>query len=347
VAEVARFVALLRGVNVGKGKRVPMADLRALLEGLGFASVRTLLNSGNAVFDAGGGTENEHADAIAAALEARLGVATPVVVKTAEAWRRIVAGNPMAPREQEYARFLVAFGRTPEDVRSLAPLAASARDTERLAITDDAAYLAWPAGISKGEVAAAVLGRAGRRVTTRNWATVVKIDAILGEAADGVSAPGADLDAVLDAGDRHQRALLALLRLVPEGGLDARATPRSPTIGQMLAHMHHERLVSVQENAPEHAGEVPQEEWGQERDRERIAVLLEESARCVRDAVRARSEAGRALDVDFAHPLQLLVFLVFHEGYHHGQIKLALKVAGTPLADEAVGGPVWGAWRER
>lgn len=46
-----RYVALLRGINVGRAKRVAMADLRALVEGLGFHSVRTLLNSGNVVFD--------------------------------------------------------------------------------------------------------------------------------------------------------------------------------------------------------------------------------------------------------------------------------------------------------
>lgn len=181
-----RFVALLRGVNVGKGKRVPMADLRALLEGLGFTSARTLLNSGNAVFDAAGGTEEAHAAAIAAALDARLGVATPVVVKSAAAWGRIVDGNPMPPPESEHARFLVAFGRTRDDVRSLAPLVDLARDPERLVLTDDAGYLACPAGISRSGLAEAVLGRAGRRVTTRNWATVLKIDALV-RAARGAS----------------------------------------------------------------------------------------------------------------------------------------------------------------
>ena len=51
-ARMKRHIALLRGINVGKAKRVPMADLRALMQGLGHANVRTLLNSGNAVFDA-------------------------------------------------------------------------------------------------------------------------------------------------------------------------------------------------------------------------------------------------------------------------------------------------------
>lgn len=65
----------------------------------------------------------------------------------------------------------------------------------------------------------------------------------------------------------------------------------------------------------------------------------------VRDAVRARVEADRALDQDFAHPVQLLLFLIFHEGYHHGQIKLALKAAGCPIPDAEAGPLTWDVWR--
>ena len=77
------FVALLRGVNVGKATRVPMAEFRALLVGLGYTRVVTLLNSGNAVFRAAGGAPADHAAAIAAALAAQLNVEVPVIVKSA------------------------------------------------------------------------------------------------------------------------------------------------------------------------------------------------------------------------------------------------------------------------
>ena len=65
------FVALLRGVNVGKAKRVPMAELRTLLTGLGYTGVATLLNSGNAVFGAASGSPETHGAAIAAAIRKR------------------------------------------------------------------------------------------------------------------------------------------------------------------------------------------------------------------------------------------------------------------------------------
>lgn len=155
------------------------------------------------------------------------------------------------------------------------------------------------------------------------------------------------LHALLDSWDRNNTVLLNLLGALPGGGLEARAMAGSPTVSEMFTHVHHERMVSVLENAPECAGQVPEEEWSAESDATRIAQMLHESAKRVRDAVRGRVEAGRALDRDFAHPIHLLQFLIFHEGYHHGQIKLALKAAGCPIADADAGPLTWDVWRAR
>ena len=155
------------------------------------------------------------------------------------------------------------------------------------------------------------------------------------------------LDALLDAWDRGNAVLLNLLRAIPPGRLEARAMEGSPTIAEMFTHMHHERMVSVFENAPEHAGPVPDREWNPEPDTERIADMLIESSRCVRSAVEGRIAAGRGLDREFEHPVQLIQFLIFHEGYHHGQIKLALKAAGCPMPDAEAGPLTWRVWRKR
>jgi len=155
------------------------------------------------------------------------------------------------------------------------------------------------------------------------------------------------LDAVLDSWDRSNQALINLLRLVPEGGLDARVVESSPTVCQMFAHLHHERMISVFENAPEYAGPVPAEEWATERDVQRIAAMLDDSRTRVRNSVQGRLQSGRAFDRDFAHPIQLLQFLIFHDNYHHGQIKLALKAGGCPLPDDAAGPLIWDVWRAR
>lgn len=155
------------------------------------------------------------------------------------------------------------------------------------------------------------------------------------------------LDAVLDSWDRSNRILVNLLQALPEGGLEARATPDSPSVGQMFGHMHHERMISLEEEAPEFAGAVPETEWTAESDRNRMAGLLGHSAKRVRDAVHSRVTQRRPLDRSYDHPILFLHLLAFHEAYHHGQIKLALKASGLTLSDEIAGPLTWGVWRRR
>ena len=172
-----RFVVLLRGVNVGKGNRVPMAELRVLLEGLGYTNVSTVLNSGNALFTSAGRSTSLHAAAIAGALHDRLGVSTPVIVKTAAELAAIIEASPIAPPETEHARYLVAFAAEESALDELVPLQALAQAPERFVVGGLAAFLHCPAGILDSPVAKLLLGRAGKRITTRNWATVLKLAA--------------------------------------------------------------------------------------------------------------------------------------------------------------------------
>ena len=88
------FIALLRGINVGKAKRVPMAELRALLAELGYSGIATLLNSGNAVFHAGSGSAGQHALAISNALKERMQFDVPVIVVSARELSALIEGNP-------------------------------------------------------------------------------------------------------------------------------------------------------------------------------------------------------------------------------------------------------------
>ncbi len=155
------------------------------------------------------------------------------------------------------------------------------------------------------------------------------------------------LDALLDSWDRNNTILLNLLRAVPEGGLDARVIAGSPSVAQMFAHIHYVRLAFVFEDAPEFSSDVPKEEWVAEHDRGRIARMLNDSAKAVRDAVKGRVEAGGEMTVHYDHPILLLQHMLWHEGYHHGQIKLALKVAGHPISDEQAGPLTWDVWMNK
>jgi len=163
------------------------------------------------------------------------------------------------------------------------------------------------------------------------------------------------LDAVLDSWDRNNTILLNLLRALPQGGLEARVIEGSPSIAQLFTHIHYVRLVFVFEDAPEFASQLapqlakdlPEEEWAVERDPARIAHMLNDSAKVVRDAVKNKVEAGRDMNLHYDHPILLLQHMLWHEGYHHGQIKLALKAAGRPITDEQAGPLTWGIWMRK
>jgi len=145
------------------------------------------------------------------------------------------------------------------------------------------------------------------------------------------------LEALLDSWDRNNTILLNLLRALPDGGLEARAMESSPSVAELFRHVHFVRLVFVFEDAPEFARELPKEEWVAEHDPDRIAQMLNDSAGTIRDAVKSRVETGLDMNLHYDHPILLLQHMLWHEGYHHGQIKLALKLAGRPMTDEEAG----------
>jgi len=154
------------------------------------------------------------------------------------------------------------------------------------------------------------------------------------------------LDALLDSWDRNNTILVNLLHAIPEGALGIRPMEGSPSVGELFTHIHYVRLVFVSEDAPEFARPVP-EERVTEHDRGRIAALLNESAEAVRESVKGRLEAGRAMDRHFDHPILFFQHMIWHEGYHHGQIKLALKLAGRPIPNKEAGPITWRIWMNK
>jgi uncharacterized damage-inducible protein DinB len=155
------------------------------------------------------------------------------------------------------------------------------------------------------------------------------------------------LEALLDSWDRNNTILVNLLRALPEDGLEAKAMAGSPSIAEMFTHIHNVRLVFVSEDAPEFARELPKEEWKAERNPGRIAAMLNDSVKVVQDAVKGRLEAGRGMDLHYDHPILFLQHMIWHEGYHHGQIKLALKLIGRPITDDKAGPGTWRVWMNK
>ncbi len=167
-----RYIALWRGINVGKAKRLAMADLKVLLAELGATNVATLLNSGNAVFDS---KKKLSADKIRAAVLEQLGVDAAVILKTAAEWAAIAAAQPIAEADDP-SRLLVAITSDAQALQAASDIVAASG--EGFVVTADAAYLWCGNGILESKAAVALLKKLGERGTTRNWATVEKLKAL-------------------------------------------------------------------------------------------------------------------------------------------------------------------------
>jgi len=174
-----RYVALFRGINVGKAKRIAMADLRALLAKLGYTDIQTLLNSGNAVFTGAAGSAAQHAERIRTAVSRKLGVDALVIIKSRKDLDGIVAGNALQDLATDASRLLVAVTNHPRELVKVAQLAKIAWGDERLHVGKHAAYMWCANGILESKLAVALLKDLDEAGTTRNWATLNKIHALL------------------------------------------------------------------------------------------------------------------------------------------------------------------------
>ena len=175
-----RHVALIRGINVGRAKRVAMADLRKVVEGLGYGDVRTLLNSGNVVFTVPASTSKGPAARIEKAMAARFGISARVAVLTEAELAAVVADNPLGKVADDPARLFVTVLLDPADRKRLIPLARQDWTPDVLAVGARAAYLWCPRGMMDSLLAAEVIRLLGDGGTTRNWATVTKLHALAG-----------------------------------------------------------------------------------------------------------------------------------------------------------------------
>ena len=166
------YAALLRGVNVGGHRRVPMGGLRELLTSLGLADVQTYLQSGNAVFRSEQTDEDDLAAAIRAALLHALGVDAAVLVRSAAELAAVVAGSPWPDRAAEPKRLHAAY---------LSSLPPAVPDTSRFApdevrVVGRAAYLWYADGAGRSKLTLDALERHLRVTgTARNWTTATAL----------------------------------------------------------------------------------------------------------------------------------------------------------------------------
>ncbi|MFD3497220.1 DUF1697 domain-containing protein [Streptomyces sp. NPDC058678] len=173
------YAALLRGINVGGAKKVPMADLRTLMaEGLGYEDVRSYLQSGQAVFASDHGDEESLAAELAGAIEKRFGFAVDVIVRDHAYLKAIADDCPFPAAELEAKQLHVTYFSTPVDPERFLEIDRAAYLPEEFRLGDRALYLYAPDGLGRSKLAVHLSKprlNKGLIATSRNWNTVVKL----------------------------------------------------------------------------------------------------------------------------------------------------------------------------
>ena len=178
---MARFVALLRGINVAGHQPVKMAALRAVFAGLGCAAVQTYLQSGNVVCDAPRAAPEKLAQAVAETLRRDLGVSAAVLVLPARRWAQVVAGNPfLQERGLDATKLHVTFPLQPPTAAALAKLETLPKGPDLIVASGGVLYLHCPEGYGRSKLSNVPLERALQvEATTRNWNTVTALQRLL------------------------------------------------------------------------------------------------------------------------------------------------------------------------
>lgn len=171
-----RYIALLRGINLGGNKMIKMEALRATFERLGFESVATYINSGNIAFDTKEITETELCDRIEAAIENDFGMTVLVMVREQAEIKRILKNNPFEGQYESHKHMHVLFLKEPMPAEKAALLQASAFPGERYDVRDREIYNLLPNGVAGSLLTKGFFEKKPRvSYTGRNWRTVEKL----------------------------------------------------------------------------------------------------------------------------------------------------------------------------
>ena len=175
-----KYISILRGINVG-GKTLKMADLRAMLEEMGFKNVSTYIQSGNVIFQ----TQREKPEIlekmIKNQIKADFGFDVSVIILTPEKLEKIIQTNPFYNESGKETKFMhVTFLQTKPENYDFEALDSKKAGDEEFAITDDAVYLFCPHGYGKSKLVNSLFeNKLKVTATTRNWKTTLKLKELL------------------------------------------------------------------------------------------------------------------------------------------------------------------------
>ncbi len=175
-----RYVALLRGVNVGGKNKLPMADLAAIFNGLGCSEVRTYIQSGNVVFTAKPVLARTIAGRVEKVLQDRLGITSPVILRSAAEMESIVADHPFAAAKTEEKLLAVAFLAHKPGKKDVATLDPERSPGDVFRLRGREIYLHTPNGAARSKLTNAYFDRVLKTTcTVRNWRTTKKLAEML------------------------------------------------------------------------------------------------------------------------------------------------------------------------
>ena len=167
-----RQIILLRGINLGPNRRVPMAELRALLGEADYENVRTYVQSGNVVLDSDASPVELEART-AKLISERFGFAVPVVSRTAAELAAVVGHDPLGELATEPKRYQVSFLDRPAPSEVIQALQEAAVEPEAVAVNGREIYAWHPAGVARSKLWNKLAGGSlGVTATARNWTTV-------------------------------------------------------------------------------------------------------------------------------------------------------------------------------
>jgi uncharacterized protein (DUF1697 family) len=174
---VDTFVALMRGINVGSTRKLPMAELRALSVKIGLQRPETYIQSGNLIVDAGIEAD-EVRQLLEKAIAKHFDLRVDVIVRQASRWKRYVAANPFANDAAILPNMLHLYlSRDPPNAHAAKELEQKARAGERMALAGGALWIDYGAnGAGKSKLTPLLVDKAcGSPATGRNWNSVLKI----------------------------------------------------------------------------------------------------------------------------------------------------------------------------
>lgn len=164
------YIAILRGINVGGNRKLPMADLRSIMDNLGFKKVKTYIQSGNIIFESDISDIKKIEDTISQSILSNFNYNVPTIVKTIEDWEQAIVNNPY--KGKDIKQVLFTFLKEVPQIK----LQNYSSENDEYQLIHDVVHLHCPNGYGKTKLNNNYFEKElGIIATTRNWNTVEKL----------------------------------------------------------------------------------------------------------------------------------------------------------------------------